>query len=567
MSTAPSRPQGALLHRLCPLCDIEILEDITICGECGSKLVEVRDEVDTIVGTVIDGRFEMRAKIGQGGMGTVYRAWQKSVGREVAVKLIDRSYSRDAMAVRRFLREARLASQLSQPNTVSVFDFGQVEDGRLFIAMELIRGRTLHEVIQKDGPFSVERTVRIGVQICDALEAAHGLGIVHRDLKLENAIVLDHPPGRDLLKVLDFGLAKNIRDPGSRATDTGIVVGTPRYMSPESSMAGVTSSAGDLYSLGVMLGELATGKPLWKGDSLPELISQKLDPAQVIARMPPALRGVIGKLLEPDPDRRPTAEQTRALLIGVSGTGVSGSAGSGTGLAGTTSATVPFGSLPSTTPAEGTRTLTPSQLEVAKTETPVPAATTSQRGRQRKAALAESSAASTASTSSPSSTGSSSTASSERPSVRRWPLVLVGVGALAAVVVTIVIATGGSDKRADRRAVMPARDAAAVVLAADAGVVEVAVQVDAAAVPAAVDPELVTIHVESQPRGAAVTYLGTTQTAPFDLRVARGKGPIELRAVLAGRQPKKMMVVPDDGKTVVIKLSARATSSDEETPF
>jgi eukaryotic-like serine/threonine-protein kinase len=167
------------------------------------------------------------------------------------------------MGVRRFLREARLASQLSQPNTVSVFDFGQADDGRLFIAMELIRGRTLYEVLQAEGKFSVERTKRIGVQICDALEAAHKLGIVHRDMKLENVIVLDDPPGRDLLKVLDFGLAKNIRDPGSRATESGIVVGTPRYMSPEAAMSGTSLPAGDIYALGVILGELVTGKPLW----------------------------------------------------------------------------------------------------------------------------------------------------------------------------------------------------------------------------------------------------------------------------------------------------------------
>src|SRR6185369_2985587 len=111
-----------VLHRICPSCDSEVAEELANCPKCGAKLVQIRAEADDVIGTVIDGRFEIRDKLGQGGMGVVYRAWQRSVGREVAVKLIDRAFSREAMGVRRFLREARLASQLSQPNTVSVFD-------------------------------------------------------------------------------------------------------------------------------------------------------------------------------------------------------------------------------------------------------------------------------------------------------------------------------------------------------------------------------------------------------------------------------------------------------------
>src|SRR3954463_5247288 len=151
---------------------------------------------DDLIGSVICDRFEIVDKLGQGGMGSVYRAFQRSVKREVAIKVINASFSRDPDAVRRFEREAQLASQLSHPNTVSVFDFGQTEDGRLFIAMELIKGRTLLELLEQERRFSTERAVRIGSQICDALEAAHTLGIIHRDLKLDNVIVLEHPPGR-----------------------------------------------------------------------------------------------------------------------------------------------------------------------------------------------------------------------------------------------------------------------------------------------------------------------------------------------------------------------------------
>lgn len=540
MTSAPSQ-QGAILHRLCPLCDTEIVEERTTCATCGSKLVEIRAEVDTLVGTIVDGRFEIRAKLGQGGMGTVYRAWQKSVGREIAVKLMDRSFSRDAMAVRRFLREARLASQLSQPNTVSVFDFGQVEDGRLFIAMELIRGRTLHEIVQSHGALSIERTVRIGVQICDALEAAHTIGIVHRDLKLENVIVLDHPPGRDLLKVLDFGLAKNFHEPGSRATESGIVVGTPRYMSPEASTTGVTGPVSDVYGLGVILGELATGLPLWQGETLPELISQKLSPRPIIARMPAPLRGVLEMLLDPHPERRPTAEQTRVLLSGVTSTEPTAA---DTVRDADPSATTNLRS--KSPPPETTRPLTVGELGEAPTATPLPVAKTPQRA----AAAAP----------------STSFGELDRPPVRRWPLVVVGLGVVAAISITIVLAIRDDDEASSGRAVSAPLDAAPVALATpDAALPPEPPDAGVAAAPATV-----TLYVDSEPRGATIMYRGKATKAPFELIVDRGTAAIELRGSMPGRLSRTLSVVPDADKPVRVKLPAkpkRDVKSDEAAPF
>jgi serine/threonine-protein kinase len=269
---------------------------------------------DPLVGQTIDGRFEVRARLGQGGMGTVYRAWQRSVAREVAIKLMDVGFSRDPTAVRRFEREAQLASKLAQPNTVSVFDFGQAADGRLFIAMELIRGRTLYKVLTAEGTFSVSRAARIGVQICDALEAAHKLGIVHRDLKLENVMVLDDPPGRDLVKVLDFGLAKQLADFDPKGTGAGIVVGTPRYMAPEIAVGGKMSPAADLYALGVLLAEIVTGRPLWDRDTLAELLVHKMKPHEALDGIPPGMRALVAALLDPKPELRPNAPDTRAHL-------------------------------------------------------------------------------------------------------------------------------------------------------------------------------------------------------------------------------------------------------------
>jgi serine/threonine-protein kinase len=268
--------------------------------------------VDALLGSVIDGRYEVPSALGHGGMGRLYRAWQKSVSREVAIKLIDRSLVTDPLAATRFTREAELASKLSHPNTVSVFDFGRTAEGQLYIAMELIKGRTLTALLREHGAFPMERIARIGIQLCDAMEAAHRLGIVHRDLKLDNVMVLDEPPGRDLVKILDFGLAKQVGD--MRGTAVGFVVGTPRYIAPEVSTSGVATPAADMYAVGMMLTELAIGGPSWGGDSLGELLAKKLDPQPALAQVPDALRAVTRALLDVAPERRPDAATARELL-------------------------------------------------------------------------------------------------------------------------------------------------------------------------------------------------------------------------------------------------------------
>ena len=266
-------------------------------------------EPDALIGSVIDGRYEVRAQLGHGGMGRLYRAWQASVSREVAIKLIDRSLVTDPMAVTRFQREAELASKLSHPNTVSVFDFGRTSDGQMYIAMELIAGKTLTAAVREAGPFAVSRIVRIGIQLCNALETAHRLGIVHRDLKLDNVMVLE----RDLVKILDFGLAKRVDD--LRGTAAGLVVGTPRYIAPEVSTSGVATPASDMYAVGMILTELAIGGPLWGGDSLGQLLAKKLDPAPAIQQVPAGLRAVTSLLLDVSPERRPTATEAHELLM------------------------------------------------------------------------------------------------------------------------------------------------------------------------------------------------------------------------------------------------------------
>ena len=267
---------------------------------------------DTLVGTVVDGRFEIRDKLGQGGMGAVYRAWQRSTEREIAIKLIAKGQTGD-MAVERFLREAKLASQLSHPNTISVYDFGALADGRLFIAMELLRGQTLGRILKTEGALAFDRIIRIAIQICDALAAAHALKIVHRDLKPDNVMLIDNTA--DLVKVLDFGLAKRLDVKNVKGTAAGLVVGTPRYIPPEAMMTGVSYPEGDVYALGVMIGEMALGRPLWPSSQLVELAKLQMKPAEYIRDIPEPLHGIVASLLDPTAGMRPTATQLRGQLV------------------------------------------------------------------------------------------------------------------------------------------------------------------------------------------------------------------------------------------------------------
>ena len=286
------------------------------CVHCGAKVVLIRS--DDLVGSVVDGRFEVTARLGEGGMGVVYQATQLSVGREIALKLIDGEQSSDPTAVKRFLREAKLASKLSHPNAINVIDFGQCADGRLFIAMELLRGQTLEKLWQA-GPLPIERVVKIASQICDALVSAHRQQFVHRDLKLENVMLLDDRD--DFVKVLDFGLAKSLDEhPDERpkrrsSTRAGTVVGTPQYLPPET-MTGVAATvSNDLYALGVLMAELATGKEVWQPTNLGELYKQKAKAAPELPDLAEPLRGLIRRLLAPELKRRPADASTVATEL------------------------------------------------------------------------------------------------------------------------------------------------------------------------------------------------------------------------------------------------------------
>jgi serine/threonine protein kinase len=296
----------------CPTCEATF-EAGDYCPNDNTKLVKLEIE-DPLLDRVLDGRYTLVAKLGHGGMGSVYRAAQHSVGRDVAIKLMAPNLVSDKNAIKRFLREAKLASSFSHPNAVGVMDFGQTDDGLFFLVMELVDGISLAEVLDADPVLPLARVVRIATQICDALESAHDHQIVHRDLKPANVMVL--AGGRDLVKVLDFGIAKSLIASDTMMTHTGVVIGTPSYMSPEVATGREIDVRADLYSLGCMLYQMMTGMLPFVSTSTHEVMMMQHEQAPApMFGVPDAYAAVVMRLLEKSRDLRfPSAAATRSAL-------------------------------------------------------------------------------------------------------------------------------------------------------------------------------------------------------------------------------------------------------------
>ena len=223
------------------------------------------DAPESLVGRTLDGRFRILSALARGGMGAVYRAEQLPLGRSVAIKILSLRHDEDQDPEfrKRFLLEASTAAKLTHPNTVRVFDYGQTDDGLYFIAMELLEGKTLKEVIAQEGALDPERAVEIAKQIARSLREAHRIGIVHRDMKPGNVMLVERG-GEETVKVLDFGLAKDTGGENGEVEDitqTGVFMGSPKYMSPEQIQGEKLDQRSDLYSVGVILYEMLSGKP------------------------------------------------------------------------------------------------------------------------------------------------------------------------------------------------------------------------------------------------------------------------------------------------------------------
>ncbi len=281
---------------------------------------------DPLIGRLLDDRFQIKSPVASGGMGTVYRAEQRSMSRDVAVKVLRTDHAADEHLTNRFLTEARAASRLRNPHTITVFDFGRSDDGMLYLVMELLIGQTLGNAMREaDGPMTLGRAAGIVGQMLDSLEEAHDVGVLHRDLKPDNIFMLETSGTRDFIKVLDFGVAKIVGESGLSASGAGsdLVFGTPIYMSPEQMMGGEVDPRSDLYSLGVILFELLTGQPPFQGDSALALARQKARAAAPKLRdVNPSVRStatldwLLAKLLAGNPADRPEdAAACRSMLL------------------------------------------------------------------------------------------------------------------------------------------------------------------------------------------------------------------------------------------------------------
>jgi serine/threonine-protein kinase len=339
----------------CPKCGTPLEADARFCGNCGSQTLagsvgdstnyapqeiappkqrgggspavtyQPVNHVDQLVGRVLNGRYRVGKKIGAGGFGGVFEGTHLQMDRPVAIKVLNPSLSRDPKMVARFKREAQAASTLRDPHTVVIYDFDQSEEGVLYIAMELIRGRSLLDEIQRCTAIPPDRALVLFDQVCSALVEAHDREIVHRDIKPENILIEDRPSQPDFIKVVDFGIAKIVHDPSgdsiARLTAAGQIFGTLEYMSPEQLAGGLdVDHRADIYALGAMLCQMLTGSPPFSGTPT-QLIAAHLhqDPEPPSARLStlsPEIDRIVLRCMAKSPDDRfPNVQVLRNELM------------------------------------------------------------------------------------------------------------------------------------------------------------------------------------------------------------------------------------------------------------
>ena len=314
--------------RICPSCQEEYGADVDICPRDGRRLVTLAALEQRLVGQTLDGKYTLQSPLGRGGIGVVFRAWQHSMERPVAVKVLRRGLLEDETSVRRFLREVQGAGRVTHPNVVAAFDFGQTAEGELYLVMELLDGRTLGELLAAEGPLAPARAVALLAGICDGLHAAHEAGVVHRDVKPENVLVLpDTGPTGEFVKVVDFGLAQLKSVQGAESiTKTGAICGTPAYMSPEQALDRPVDRRTDIYALGVVAWQLMVGTLPFTGDAPMRMLLAHLHeaPPPLALRapwVPQALADVVMECLAKAPEDRPsTAAEVKRRLSAAMGT-------------------------------------------------------------------------------------------------------------------------------------------------------------------------------------------------------------------------------------------------------
>jgi hypothetical protein len=296
--------------KTCPTCGTEYPISERFCPRDGTALRGSNPQGD-LVGSIVHEKFHVMKKLGEGGMGAVYLAEHVKMGRKMALKVMNPGMHQDPDAIARFNREAKNASQINHPNVCAIYDFGETPEGMIYLAMEFIEGSSLSAVIEKNGALTAPRAASIVHQAADALQVAHDYGIVHRDLKPDNIMITKARDGSDQVKVVDFGIAKASSSDAQKVTKTGLVVGTPEYMSPEQLAGDKLDGRSDIYSLALVAFNCLTGKLPFPSNSAQEAMIMRLtDQPKTLAEMAPEkawpdeLQAVMDKALARDANER-----------------------------------------------------------------------------------------------------------------------------------------------------------------------------------------------------------------------------------------------------------------------
>jgi len=519
--------------RFCPRCGSRY-EHERFCPEDGAPtapLPEAGPPKDVLLGTLVDARYRVDAQIGEGGMGAVYRATHVALNKPVALKILRGDMAKDPEVVQRFMQEAQAATSIGHENIIDIHDFGRLKDGTAYFVMELLGGRPLSELIKLGGSIPTADAVQILKQIASALGAAHERGIVHRDLKPDNVFAMSRGELTNFVKVLDFGIAK-VGTTKNKLTRTGMVFGTPHYMSPEQAAGQGVDARTDIYALGVIMYEMFTGRVPFEADTFMGVLTKHMfeKPAPMFAegaeRQLGALEQITLRALEKKPENRyqsmrEMVDDLDRVLGGAPPRPVSEHR-------------------PSLELADALEPRSKSELRIAEqlaATTPAP----------------------------PMSATTSPSSIPQLPVRRTWPLA-AGAGALALVVLAIVLTLRGG--REDAVAHAPPLPPPPPQVTRDAAATAPAAQAEPSPSPKKL-PEGVVLRevmLTSEPAGAEIFVDGVSVgKAPASVpRPARGAHAVELR--LDGYVPRTVQVGADGPSTLAVALTRRAPAAAKARP-
>jgi serine/threonine protein kinase len=320
LARQPVPDETVAVLKVCPQCGREYETAARFCPADGTAL-RPKDS-DSLVGRVLADRYHILKRIGEGGMGRVYLGEHVKMNRQCAIKVMNPALVNDSESASRFAREASSAARIIHPNVAAVFDYGESE-GLIYLVMEYVDGQPLSRILAREAPLAVERALDLAKQIADGLGAAHELGIVHRDLKPDNILVTRTRTGREVPKVVDFGIAKAVQDTtGEALTRTGLVIGTPEFMSPEQLLGDPIDARSDLYALGCILHLMLTATPPFAASTREQMIKRRLTEdaphvQQLDPGLPDSVDRIVERLLARSPsDRYGSAAEVRDALAG-----------------------------------------------------------------------------------------------------------------------------------------------------------------------------------------------------------------------------------------------------------